>query len=158
MIMQAALSSVNFGLNPKPSWPKKSFDFFRSRTARLTKILRVEFVAMVVSSLIPFWVRSRTWLLRRAERKHRAQPLVAQPEASPEEERDVDGKEGLAEERVADAHMRRDGAAEIAGPQHGAEHRRARDQVDGQACELEQPEPEEDVRGVPELGRRLDGY
>src|SRR5215472_11234521 len=41
MIMHAALSSVNFGLNSKPSEEKKSIDFFKSRTARLTKMLCV---------------------------------------------------------------------------------------------------------------------
>src|SRR5262249_43920011 len=41
MIMHAALSSVNFGLNSKPREEKNSIDFFRSRTARLTKMLRV---------------------------------------------------------------------------------------------------------------------
>src|ERR1051325_8985336 len=39
--MQAALSSVNFGLKVNPRREKKSIDFFRSRTARLTKSLRI---------------------------------------------------------------------------------------------------------------------
>ena len=38
--MQAALSSVNLGLNVKPSAEKNSIDLFRSRTGRLTNILR----------------------------------------------------------------------------------------------------------------------
>src|ERR1051326_1078270 len=38
--MHAAFSSVNCGLNVKPSAEKKSFDFCRSRTAMLTKSLR----------------------------------------------------------------------------------------------------------------------
>ena len=50
-IMQAALSSVNCGLNPKPSSEKKAFDLSRSRTARLTKIFR-EFVDAMVRSLV----------------------------------------------------------------------------------------------------------
>src|SRR5713101_8586016 len=49
MTMQAALSSVNFGSNPKPSFVKNSIDFFRSRTARLTKIFRGLLSAMVFS-------------------------------------------------------------------------------------------------------------
>src|SRR5437762_6367847 len=53
MIMQAALSSVNFGSNPKPSFVKKSIDLFRSRTARLTNIFRGLLSAMV-SSLVRF--------------------------------------------------------------------------------------------------------
>src|SRR5947209_11677195 len=50
MIMQAALSSVNFGLNSKPSLEKNSIDFFRSRTARLTKSLREP-------AMCPPWMR-----------------------------------------------------------------------------------------------------
>src|SRR5438094_10507663 len=53
MIMQAALSSVNFGSNPKPSFVKKSIDLFKSRTARLTNIFRGLLSAMV-SSLVRF--------------------------------------------------------------------------------------------------------
>src|SRR5262245_22800591 len=46
MIMHAALSSVNFGLNSKPSLLKNSIDRFRSRTGKLTKISRERFCAM----------------------------------------------------------------------------------------------------------------
>src|SRR5262245_20342760 len=48
-IMQAAFSSVNFGLFSKPSFAKKAIDFVRSRTGRLTKIIRVRLDAMTVS-------------------------------------------------------------------------------------------------------------
>jgi hypothetical protein len=41
IIMQAAVSSVNWALNVKRSLLKKSIDFFRSFTGRLTKIFRV---------------------------------------------------------------------------------------------------------------------
>lgn len=40
IIMHAAVSSVNVGLNVNPSAEKKSFDFFRSLTGKLTKIWR----------------------------------------------------------------------------------------------------------------------
>src|SRR5712692_7255834 len=52
MIMQAALSSVNFGLNSKPSFEKNSFDAFRFRTGRLTKSFRERRSAMVFSLLL----------------------------------------------------------------------------------------------------------
>src|SRR3989454_12037660 len=45
MIMQAAFSPVNLGLNSKPSFEKNSIDAFTSRTGRVTKSLR-EFRAM----------------------------------------------------------------------------------------------------------------
>src|SRR5215469_867217 len=38
IVIQAAVSSVNWGLNVNPNLPKKSIDFFRSLTGRLTKI------------------------------------------------------------------------------------------------------------------------
>src|SRR5215475_13232986 len=48
----------------------------------------------------PGWCAAQAVPSRRAEWQHGAQPLVAQPETAPEEERDVDGKQCLAEERV----------------------------------------------------------
>jgi hypothetical protein len=39
-LMQAALSSLNFGLKWKPKEEKNSRDFFKSRTGRLTKSFR----------------------------------------------------------------------------------------------------------------------
>src|SRR5262245_66290304 len=45
--MQAAFSSVKLGLNSKPRAVKNAIDFFRSRTARLTKIFRVRTSAMI---------------------------------------------------------------------------------------------------------------
>src|SRR5215470_14894532 len=48
--MHAALSSVNFGLNEKPSEEKKVFDLSRSCTARLRNILR-PFVSAIAHSL-----------------------------------------------------------------------------------------------------------
>src|SRR5216684_1598356 len=84
MIMQAALSSVNFGLNSKPSLEKNSIDFFKSRTARLTKSFRERSAAMVLSL---------GWIFNsRLGPEGRREPLVAQPETSPEERRDVHGK------------------------------------------------------------------
>src|SRR4051812_47738372 len=44
--------------------------------------------------------------------KERAQPCIAQVEAAPDEHRDVDREEGVAEERILHPHMRGDGAAE----------------------------------------------
>ena len=46
-IMQVAFSSVKCGLKVKPSRVKNSTDRFRSRTGRLTKILREVFACMV---------------------------------------------------------------------------------------------------------------
>src|SRR5215471_6995450 len=53
MIMQAALSSVNLGLNSKPSLLKNCIDRFRSRTGKLTKISRERFCAMDRFGLFP---------------------------------------------------------------------------------------------------------
>src|SRR6516164_4470944 len=56
MIMQAALSSVNCGLNEKRSLPKKSMDCFRSRTGKLTNIFRDRFSVMGLS--VVEWFRA----------------------------------------------------------------------------------------------------
>src|SRR5262245_54201118 len=50
-IMQPALSSVNCGLNWKPSLVKKSIDRFKSWTAKLTNIFRELFACIVISPL-----------------------------------------------------------------------------------------------------------
>src|SRR5713101_5159233 len=70
MIMQAALSSVNFGLNSKPSFEKNSIDFFKSRTARLTKSFRERLSAMVLS--LGWIFNSRLGPEGRREAAHRA--------------------------------------------------------------------------------------
>src|SRR2546428_7458075 len=83
--------------------------------------------------------------LRGSQWKDGANPLVAQPKPAPEERRHVDREERVGEERIAHAHVRRDGSAEVAGPHQRAEHRGARDQVHDQTRELEHPEPEDDT-------------
>ena len=105
--MHAAVSSVNCGLFLKPSASKKPIDFFRSLTGRLTKI----FVAMC---------------LHLSQGNECAQPRVAQVQSEPDEHAEDDREEP----RLADAHVRGDGAAEVAGQQDRAEHRRARDRVE----------------------------
>src|SRR5205807_6518223 len=100
--MHAAFSSVNCRLNSNPSWLKNAIDRFKSRTARLTNSLRF----MVASSI------------RRAGGNERAQSAVAQPQAAPQEQRDVDRKQDVAQQRIADPHVGRDRAAEVAGPQN----------------------------------------
>jgi hypothetical protein len=70
--MQAAVSSVNWGLNAKPSLVKKAVDRWRSLTGRLTKIL-VAIMAPCRRSVGEWWVyicqgtRERT----RSSRKYR---------------------------------------------------------------------------------------
>src|SRR6059058_6662062 len=91
----------------------------------------------------------------RSHRKDAAEPLVAQPKPSPEERRDVDREERMAEERVSDPHVGCDGSAQVASPQHGPEDRGARDEVDDETRKLEYPEPEDDARRVAELSGRF---
>src|SRR2546421_10736934 len=57
MIMQAQVSFVNCALKPKPSFEKYAFDWPRSRTARLTKILRA---GLVVIGIPPCRLGSKT--------------------------------------------------------------------------------------------------
>jgi hypothetical protein len=62
---------------------------------------------------------------------------LAEPEPEPEQGRDVDREEHVAEERVADAHVRRDRAAEVAGPEDDPEDGGPRVEVEGGAGELD---------------------
>src|SRR5712664_1858661 len=96
---------------------------------------------VLVSRRRPDAARPRS-SLRGSQWKDGANPLVAQPKPAPEERRHVDREERVGEERIAHAHVRRDGSAEVAGPQYRAEHRGARDQIQDQTRELERPEPE----------------
>ena len=67
---------------------------------------------------------------RGASRNQRPHARVAEVESAPDERPDVDRKHHVAEERVPDANVRRDRAAEIAGQQNGAEDRRRREEVE----------------------------
>src|SRR5919201_1016103 len=77
--MQAAFSSVNCGLNAKPSLRKKSIERFRSRTARLTNSLRERLSGMCgLQEMV-----SSPWTPRRAE-NHRSRPASTTAEGSGE--------------------------------------------------------------------------
>ena len=98
-------------------------------TGRLTKILRAF-----------FW--SHGWLLLEtsactAHGQQRLKAPIAQPKPDPEQRGDVEREQDVAEERAADAHVGRDGSAEIAGPEHRAEHGGARHEIQRQADELD---------------------
>lgn len=55
------------------------------------------------------WLRARRRpgrVRRRAPRQERAEPPIAQHQTAPDQRRDVNGKQHVAEDRVADAHAR----------------------------------------------------
>ena len=56
----------------------------------------------------------------RADWNKRAEPCVAQVQATPEQDPEIDTKQHVSEKRTADAHVRRHRTAEIAGKQNGA--------------------------------------
>src|SRR5260370_29912554 len=86
--------------------------------------------------------------LPRAQRKQRADTIVAQPKAGPHD----NAEEKRHQEWIAHPHVCRDGASEIAGEQHGAEGGRARHEVDGSARELEEPDGRERSFRIAEPG------
>src|SRR5262249_19307825 len=75
--MQAALSSVNCGLNSNPSFEKNSLLRLRSRTGRLTKILRAMFSSKARMERLDGFVCSRQ--LRDVELVHLHQGIHHAP-------------------------------------------------------------------------------
>ena len=61
----------------------------------------------------------------RAEREQRAQTTLAQIQAAPNHEGDVDREERVSRERAPDPHVRRDGTTKVSGQQERAEYREA---------------------------------
>ena len=77
---------------------------------------------------------------------------IAQHEPGPEDRRQVDREEDVCEQRVADADVRRDGAAQVASQQQSAEDRGRRDDVGEDAEEQGQAETEHEVSRIAQLG------
>jgi hypothetical protein len=73
-----------------------------------------------------------------SQRKQCAQPSIAQVQPSPDQHAENDGDE----ERLTDAHVGGDRAAEIACQQDRAENGGARDHIDDGTSDLEDPEAE----------------
>ncbi len=69
----------------------------------------------------------------------------------------VDREQRVAEERVSEPRVRGDRAAEVAGPENGAEGRGPGHDVERQARELDEPDPQECARGEAEVCGRLHG-
>src|ERR1700736_6590288 len=82
---------------------------------------------------------------------------IAQVQSAPEQRGDVDREERVREERVVEAELGRDRAAEVAGPQDGAEWSGARDDVQDQAHESDRTDDRQVMRLVPEFRGALHG-
>src|SRR5581483_3914598 len=80
-----------------------------------------------------------------------AKARIAQGEPGPQERRDVDGRENVAEERVANPDVCCNCAAEVSGPEDRAKDRRPRNEKQGEADELDDAEGEDDARRVADL-------
>src|SRR5713226_5948864 len=74
----------------------------------------------LISVLLQKCFRFQFGLLRSSQRQQRAQPVVPQVQARPDENSRNNGG-GIS--RIADAHVRRDRPAEISGHKNGAEDR-----------------------------------
>src|SRR5260370_38132814 len=77
----------------------------------------------LISVLLQEFSHFQFGLLRSSQRQQRAQPVVPQVQARPDEDSRNDGG-GIS--RVADAHVRGDRTAEISGHKNGAEDRGSR--------------------------------
>ena len=74
---------------------------------------------------------------------------VAEPEASPEEESDVDGEECVGEEGMVDAQVESDGSAEVAGEEDGSEDRGGGDEERASRTRARTPMAGTRCRGKP---------
>src|SRR5215207_7168397 len=160
MSIAVAVASVNCALKVKPSASKKSIERWRSFTGMLTNSLRG--VAGLVPTLVGLgagaWAvdmstcwsvdglsafglgrqMMRSWRVKEARdrsalAKDGADARVAEVQAAPDERRDVDRGQDVREQGVAEPEVGHDRAAEVAGPEHGADGRGARDEVEDEA-------------------------
>src|SRR5258708_6526578 len=95
--------------------------------------------------------------LRSAQRDERAQAVVAEVKASPEEHGNVDRGKDVAEEWVADAQVGSDSAAEIAGQQDCAEYGGTRNRIEDNTDEQDDPDTENQAYGISEASGTLHG-
>ena len=82
--------------------------------------------------------------------------LLAKPEPSPQKGRDVGRKEDVAEQRIPDANLRGDRAAEMTGQEDRSEHSRPRKCVKRQTYELHDSDSGDHVLRIAELDGALD--
>src|SRR6266511_4516732 len=90
-----------------------------------------------------------------AEWEQLAQPLLANVQRTPQQRGDVDREERVAEQRSADAQLTGHRAAEVSCQEQRAQDRRPRHEVEHDACELDDANPENRLGRVTELGGSL---
>ncbi|AAK25481.1 hypothetical protein CC_3519 [Caulobacter vibrioides CB15] len=99
------------------------------------------------------WCGGGRGLLPQPHRKHRPQRRVAQPQAGPQEQAQIDAEQGVADQRALGSHLGRHGAAQEAREQHRAQEAGARDQVEHQARKLDDPDRQGVARVPAQLGQ-----
>src|SRR5262245_19940482 len=95
------------------------------------------------------------WSCFFAQRKERAQSLIAQVKPTPNEHAEKDRPEDVGE-WIADAHMCSDRAAEVARQQYRAEDGSAWNQIDDRTGEFENPDTKNDALGISKLRESFD--
>ena len=91
------------------------------------------------------------------KRQQRAQARLPQVQPAPEHRGHVDRKQRVAQERVADADVRGDRAAEVSRHDDGAEHGRLRHEIEHQADQLDCADHGDGVLRVAERHRAFHG-
>src|SRR5688500_15702246 len=86
-----------------------------------------------------------------------ADARVAEVETTPDQRGDENREERVREQRIVDPEVRDDGAAEVPGPEHGAEGRDAGDEVEDEADRADDADREDLVGGETELSARFGG-
>lgn len=83
--------------------------------------------------------------------------MFSRVEPAPEQDRHVDGKQHVCEERAANTDVRRNRAAEVTREQDCPEHRCLGDDIERETHDLDDADAEDDAGRIPELRRALDG-
>src|SRR5882724_11627415 len=90
-------------------------------------------------------------------REQRAYPAIVQPKSSPKHGCDVDGEQGVREKRIPDPQVAGDGAAQVSGPENRAKWGSPKNQVQGEANELNEADGKQRARRITELRSPFNG-
>src|SRR5215467_10773222 len=108
-------------------------------------------------TLLPsFVIRVQTGIKSTSQRNQRAQATIAKIESEPHQHTEIDREQRLAEERISNAQLNADGAAEITGQQDGSENRRLGNEVEDGADEKGCSDGDDQVLGQAELSARVE--
>src|SRR5216683_5982963 len=95
-------------------------------------------------------------LLAAPQRNQGAEPLITQPEPTPDQHSDINGKQCRRKQWATDAHLGGNGATEISRQENRAENRCRRKHIDDGTEKLDDAEADGDTQGIAQTGKCVD--